>query len=763
MNDIPGFKIEKELGRGGMAKVYLAKEDGLERLVALKVMLNEVSEDDDFAKRFLREAQLAASLSHPHIVPIYAMRKENGQLFIAMEYLPGGDLKDLISKGITVKDTLTIMEKIISALHYAHSKGITHRDIKPDNIVFRESGEPVLTDFGIAKASDAATQLTATNMVMGTPTYMSPEQFESSNVTSASDIYGIGIVLFEMLTGHCPYESDSMVTAMKKHLLAPIPSLPQELILLQPLLDSLLAKSADDRDTADKVVAVIKGLQLSLPESILGYKPDVNSISDSSGLSAADFDPNDPTIMLNRTDDETIVLARTQKASNKNKAKSVVAVVSLLIVAVVMVYAWPFIFNGNGLNDAASVNIASTTVETPVSVAVVEDKTTAQPPSSDNNIVIVASKAAMDSPVTSKTVDAKTTDKVVEKVAKAIKKPAFKAIKKYALNVITTPKNAKVRLAKLDYSAGMLLPEGRYQLEVSASGYTSYKNDFLLSASTASPVINLQKSGSRKIVDTLRSGAKAPVMMHISAGNFLMGCLKCEANASPQHRVHIKKSYALSEREVSYAEYKLFADATGRKLSAESSSAIASTGDAEYDAWLKQREAEMAGFNGTAKAEKNVKEPITDISWEEAVAYTEWLSKETGQRYRLPSESEWEYAAVSGAAKDYPWGASFKPGLASCKDCSHSSLTAAASYKANAFGLYDMAGNVWEWTMDCKTPSYAKAKKDGSANLNGQCTQRMKRGGAWDSPAQHLKTTLRLAADKTKKFANTGIRLARDL
>jgi serine/threonine protein kinase len=292
MLEITGYTIEKELGRGGMARVYLAREHGLDRLVALKLMRVDI-DNADFSKRFLREAKTASSLTHPNIVPIYAMREvDEQQCYIAMEYLAGGDLKQRIRQRLTVQQSLEIANKVLDALAFAHSKGITHRDIKPDNIVFRESGEPVLTDFGIAKVQGGDTKITHTNMVLGTPSYMSPEQFESANVGPASDIYSFGVVLFEMLAGRCPYEADSMATAMKMHLLNPIPSLPEHLSPMQPLMDGMLDKSAVSRVTAAAVQDEIKDLLAGLSQELLAKTPsdiqfEKTEVSDSAALKAA--------------------------------------------------------------------------------------------------------------------------------------------------------------------------------------------------------------------------------------------------------------------------------------------------------------------------------------------------------------------------------------------------------------------------------------------------------------------------------------------
>jgi len=245
--EIPGFRTIRTLGRGGMAQVYLALQESIDREVAIKVMLSALNIDDSFSERFLREARISAKLSHPNIVSVYDVGVADGMHYLAMEYLPGGDLKDRIRKGLAVKDALRIMREIAGALDFAHHKGFVHRDIKPENILFSQTGAAVLSDFGIARAADGGTHLTATGSIVGTPHYMSPEQAQGKPVDGRSDLYSLGIVFYQTLTGKIPYEGDSALSIGIKHIRDPIPELPQGLAAYQPFLERLLAKDPDAR------------------------------------------------------------------------------------------------------------------------------------------------------------------------------------------------------------------------------------------------------------------------------------------------------------------------------------------------------------------------------------------------------------------------------------------------------------------------------------------------------------------------------------
>ena len=219
------YEILKTIGEGGMANVYLAKDVILDRNVAIKVLRGDLANDEKFVRRFQREALSASSLSHPNIVEIYDVGEDDGDYFIAMEYIPGLNLKQLLKKrgSLTVHEVIDIMLQITSAMSVAHDSMIIHRDLKPQNILIMDDGGIKITDFGIAMALNS-TQFTQTNSAMGSVHYFPPEQASGKGATLKSDVYSLGIMMYELLTGELPFKGDSAVEIALKHLKEPIPS-----------------------------------------------------------------------------------------------------------------------------------------------------------------------------------------------------------------------------------------------------------------------------------------------------------------------------------------------------------------------------------------------------------------------------------------------------------------------------------------------------------------------------------------------------------
>jgi serine/threonine-protein kinase PpkA len=260
--NIPGYQMKAHVGSGGMAVVFRAMQESLQRSVALKVLKN--TESKEWTERFLNEGRILASLSHRNIITVHDIGIHAGHIYISMEYLEGGDLKSRIEAGMTAKEALEILTTIGEALEVAHKKGVIHRDVKPGNILFRQDGTPVMADYGIAKDFERETDVTVDGTVIGTPDYLAPEQARIEPIDGRTDIYGLGIIFYEMLTGKKPFEGASPVEIVFKHLNEPIPKLPDEFAMYQPLLESMTAKEPADRfANATAMLAAVTELRVN--------------------------------------------------------------------------------------------------------------------------------------------------------------------------------------------------------------------------------------------------------------------------------------------------------------------------------------------------------------------------------------------------------------------------------------------------------------------------------------------------------------------
>lgn len=275
------YQIIKSIGEGGMANVYLAYDTILDRNVAVKVLRGDLATDEKFVRRFQREALSASSLSHPNIVEVYDVGEDNGQYYIVMEYIEGCQLKQLLKKRgkLTLSEVIDIMLQISDGLSVAHDAYIIHRDIKPQNIMILDSGLVKITDFGIAMAMNS-TQLTQTNSVMGSVHYLPPEQANGKGSTLQSDIYSMGILMYELLTGELPYKGDNAVEIALKHLKEKFPSIREKMPEIPQSVENIIIKAtaknpknryADARAMNEDLRTCLDESRVNEPKIVLPY------------------------------------------------------------------------------------------------------------------------------------------------------------------------------------------------------------------------------------------------------------------------------------------------------------------------------------------------------------------------------------------------------------------------------------------------------------------------------------------------------------
>ena len=246
------YRIIEQLGQGGMATVFKAYHPALDRYVAIKVLHPAFKEDPNFLARFQREARIVAKLEHPHIVPVYDFSEHRGMAYLVMRYVEGQTLKVYLQEGsLPPERILEILKPVAEALSYAHEQGVLHRDIKPSNIILTSEGGIFLTDFGLARMAQSGESTLSQDMMIGTPQYMSPEQAKGEEVDERTDIYSLGVVLFEMLTGRVPFSADTPYAIIHDHIYTPLPLpsaiKPDIFPALERVVLKALAKEKDDR------------------------------------------------------------------------------------------------------------------------------------------------------------------------------------------------------------------------------------------------------------------------------------------------------------------------------------------------------------------------------------------------------------------------------------------------------------------------------------------------------------------------------------
>ena len=504
--EIPGYTIIRELGQGGMASVQLANQECVDRKVALKILDKNLIHDTSFCERFVREAKIIANLSHQNIVSVFEAGNYEDNYYLAMKYYPGGDLKARIKSGIQPREVLVYLKQLSRALGFAHSEGYVHRDIKPENILFDANDVLVLSDFGIAKSDKNVTNMTQMGAVIGTPRYMSPEQAQGSKLDSRSDIYSIGVVLYEMLTGTTPFDGDSDMAIGIKHINDPIPRLPEALDdcdTFQLIIDKLLAKNPNERyQTAEALISDIDRFD------VLSGKTRVMQ-----PISAETIDPNG-TVVINKS-----VKLRSPSGLSKiiapDRAKLVVISSAVLVCLLLAVFVYQVI-ESSYFDYRSSDNVRSET------------------------------KALKQLKLDFTSIPSGATVKINGQ------KVGITPIEGHKLNNIAYQ-------IEVEHSRYLTISES-----LDLSGDYNPKQHYVLEHKN----IELTQVESGEIFrDTLEVGGYGPLLVAIPVSNFIMGDLTGTGKKQelPVHEVKFKRPFAVGITEVTVADFDKFTKATGRE------------------------------------------------------------------------------------------------------------------------------------------------------------------------------------------------------
>jgi formylglycine-generating enzyme required for sulfatase activity/serine/threonine protein kinase len=755
MEDLTGkqlgpYQIVSRLGAGGMATVFKAYQPKMDRYVALKVLQRHFSNNPQFVNRFSQEARLIAKLEHPHILPVYDFGESDGYTFLAMRLVQGGSLSDLLKKcgKLELAKINRIITQVGGALDYAHEKGVIHRDFKPGNVLIDEFESCLLTDFGIAKLVEVTSHLTHTGGILGTPFYISPEQGSGKPIDNRSDIYSLGVVLYQMAVGDVPYKADTPMSVIFKHVHDPLP-LPRHRVpdLPEPVervILKALAKNPGDRySTAAELVNALQSAIDQLTSQIQKVR---EPIFETDPTQMARKIPTDPEKLSAKPSDtprpETVEIKKTGKKKKDRTGRGwAYGVLAIFLLALSAGAGWLY-YNNTFLSEPilrVDTNPAGANVY-------VDDGYVGISPIQIEKLTPGAHKVR---------ISKKEYEDYKENLSIGKGKPGF-------IQVVLTPKpfgglvvdsnpsgsevfvdNHKRGITPLSIES---LPIGTREVMIKKQGYEKKTLWVSLEAGQVKTLDIVLKRMAPSPQRQKISNSLGMEFVYIPPGTFMMGSAFDEPgrnNNEKLHKVTLTQGFYLQTTEVTLDQWRAFIRDT--KYSSE-----AETGKG---AWIRRggkwsnkkgRYWDNPGFYQTEN------DPVTCVSWNDVQSYIKWLNRKEKKKYRLPTESEWEYACRAGSTTAFANGAisELKCGYDSHLNdmgwyCGNSNRKThpVSKKKPNLWGLYDMHGNVWEWCQDW----YEEYPSGSITNPTGpsQGSRRVRRGGGWGNDALDCRSSFR--------------------
>jgi hypothetical protein len=643
--DIPGYRLERRLGEGGMAEVWAATQLSLERPVAVKLLSTDGRVTPEMAARFEREARTIARLEHPRIVGIFDVgRASDGRLYFAMPLLPNGDLgrRDL---RFAPREVVRVLRAVLEALDFAHANGVIHRDVKPANILFDRDDRPLLADFGIALSRDERRRVTSQRQTLGSSGYMSPEQARSGDVDARADLYSVGVVAFELLTGDLPFHGADALAVALAHIEQPVPRLPPAHRAWQPFVDRALAKGPEQRfHDAQAMLAALAEVEQALDAPAPEPAP-----------------AQTPAAPVPRTPRPWLLAG--------------------LLLAVGLL-AWATRHGDEGAPAA----VAPVAID-PARLAALLDEGEQQ--------LARGQLLAPDG------------DSAADRFLAALPTgdPRARAGLERVLAAAADAAEAQIKAgdgvaAAETYDRGYAVAERSAIADWPA--WAAFSRRFAQAAGEAF-------DAAAQRLDAARLEALAPALDRASLIDRTLAERHAALGAIPAPGTLLRdpggprlafvpsrdgrRAFALATTEVTRGDWARFASATRR--------APGKCRDRSGPlALFARRDWSSPGF------EQSDDHPVVCIGAADADAYAAWLSRRTGARYRLPTRSEWATAvrgAGARACRDANLRDQAARALRESHDCSdgHAHTAPVARYAAGPLGLFDAAGNVAEWSADC--------------------------------------------------------------
>ncbi|MEO5624704.1 MAG: bifunctional serine/threonine-protein kinase/formylglycine-generating enzyme family protein [Dokdonella sp.] len=762
---IPGYRIVRRVGLGGMAAVYLAIQESLKRPVAVKVLASERAPSDELVRRFEHEARTIARLDHPHIVTIFDVgRTSTGQIYYTMPYLSNGDLSTRNLRD-QPRRILQIMRALTEALACAHDKGIVHRDVKPENVLFDKLDRPLLADFGIALSNSNQPRFTREGATIGSSGYMSPEQARGLPLDGRSDFYGLGVVCYELLTGEVPFHGPDALAVALAHVEQPVPRLPVTRRVWQPLIDRALAKQPDARfQSAEELLAALSVVErrLTTPRHLRLSGEWLNLLGHLRAFSRRQRAIALGAFVLAVFFGLLALLPRVPQSAAMAESVPIEAR------ATDMPANDPVVTDSSA---AAANNAPTTAIATPVPVdaAVPADSpsteilaapTTAVARSehlrmaasllTNGRMVLPAGNNAADHYLAVLAGEPHQHDAVsgIERILSTLSARAGKAIAADHVNDAIEPVGQVAALAERTKwpanarLAGLVAPLHDAIEARRASARNPFNTAELDKLSALLPILaRLDPEQAR----ALEADLARPVTLLRAGGTFreTNGPTVAVITANRAAAAHVDHAFAIQTTDVTRGAYAHFVAASGRAASTchESQSLLA-----RLPRGLDWR---APGFAQTDD------HPVVCISWNDANAYARWLSKRTGATYRLPSRQEWLIAAQQAGTGRGCRMANIAAHVEQGATCDDGFVYTApvGRFAATPLGLYDMAGNVSAWIDGCAS--------DGSSDT--ACNERVFRGLSWHDDDDDSNLDRVDTAPGDVGYANVGFRVVREL
>lgn len=708
MPDIPGYRVLRRIGKGGMSQVYLGVQESLDRQVAIKVMSPEALADEVSKQRFEQEARTIAKLEHPCIVGIHEVgRSYQGLMYYVLPYLAKGHLGQRDFTNDEAR-TFEVLRALLSALEYAHARGIVHRDVKAENVLFDNADRPLLTDFGIALSKKDNTRITTAGLAVGSGGYMAPEQARGEAVDGRADLYSVGVLAYELVTGRLPYLANDPLALALMHAQDPIPRLSADKKHWQGFIDRAMAKMPENRfrnaqqmlgalnqlaDTPRQKVAAVTAVNVEKKTKTSSNKSwMVPALLSLAGIGLIAFGLN---TYLNReksTEEKNDFFVAGKTDATKPVSAPVKPVIAVPAPAPVVPAPLPAEETkpAEAVPSAVAETTAAASPFADVKSAVVvttldydptvpgakfissankqikQNRLSAPPGDNAMESLLAARKAAPTNPAI-----AALSDVVIDGLAKNLNetikarrdetvKTAYQRAEKFAVDA--DRKKGKSWLALRDGLTTLLIARLQKDTsELNSSGIASTK----------------ALAGKLSVEQNLLEPAwsKANVMPQPRIGDIVKAdgpsmVLSSVPNPS-------RAGLAVMREEVSKGEYTAFASATNRATPVcRNAFASMFSGKISWD---------KPGFN------QSNEHPVVCVSHADAIAYAQWLSKRTGLNYRLPTQSEWR--GIVG----YKAGDPCRAGVISC---GNKGTSAGSGTPASPLGIYDLQGNASEWLSD---------------------------------------------------------------